>query len=63
MDVSVFQLVTSNENLEKHIKLIEDGKALDTGQKSAANSSLEDDVRRLTAQNAALQKNFTSMYH
>ncbi|KAL5013569.1 hypothetical protein ScPMuIL_007839 [Solemya velum] len=53
-------LVTSNENLEKQIKSIEDGKALDTDQKSLANTGLEDEVRRLTAQNMALQKNFTN---
>ncbi|XP_050411928.1 GRIP1-associated protein 1 [Patella vulgata] len=50
-------LVASNEQLEKEITACKDGNTSVKG----SNSDLEDEIRRLQAQNAALQKNYNSI--
>ncbi|KAH3818751.1 hypothetical protein DPMN_120476 [Dreissena polymorpha] len=53
-------LCTANEELEKQVAELRDSTPRPTHQTSDT-SALEDDIRRLQAQNAALQKNITGL--
>ena len=53
------QPVTVNENLEKENRQYKDGAS---PQQSTDTSGLQDEVRRLQAQNSALQKNLACKY-
>lgn len=54
------QLVTKNEELEKENNSIKEGTPVQSPLRGDV-SKLQDEIRRLKAENAALQKNLTSM--
>ena len=56
--ISSIQLVTVNENLEKENKILKEGGITPNKGERQANEA-QDEVRRLQAQNSALQKTLT----
>lgn len=60
-DDIIFQVISANENYEKEITALKENRPLEDSGKQNDRAELEGQIRRLQAENAALQKKCTGI--